>query len=66
MVLGTDGYGRSDSRAKLREFFEVDRRYVAVAALSALAREGKIDAARVQEAITKYGINVAKLPSWKV
>jgi pyruvate dehydrogenase E1 component len=66
VVLGTDGYGRSDSRAKLREFFEVNRYYVVVAALSALAREGKIDAARVQEAITKYGINVNKLPSWKV
>ncbi|MEQ6291278.1 pyruvate dehydrogenase (acetyl-transferring), homodimeric type [Vogesella sp. GCM10023246] len=66
VVLGTDGFGRSDSRAKLREFFEVDRRYVAVAALSALAREGKIDASRVAEAIAKYGINVNKLPSWKV
>ncbi|WP_293763569.1 pyruvate dehydrogenase (acetyl-transferring), homodimeric type [uncultured Aquitalea sp.] len=65
VVLGTDGFGRSDSRAKLREFFEVDRYYVALAALSALAREGKIDAARVQDAIAKYGINVDKLPSWK-
>jgi pyruvate dehydrogenase E1 component len=46
VVLGTDGFGRSDSRAKLREFFEVDRHYVAVAALSALAREGKIEAPR--------------------
>lgn len=66
VVLGTDGFGRSDSRAKLREFFEVDRYYVAVAALSALAREGKIEASRVAEAIAKYGINVNKLPSWKV
>jgi len=66
VVLGTDGFGRSDSRAKLREFFEVNRYYVAVAALSALAREGKIDASRVAEAIAKYGINVNKLPSWKV
>ena len=66
VVLGTDGFGRSDSRAKLREFFEVNRYYVVVAALSALAREGKVDGARVQEAITKYGINVNKLPSWKV
>ncbi len=65
VVLGTDGFGRSDSRAKLREFFEVDRYYVALAALSALAREGKIDAVRVQDAIAKYGINVDKLPSWK-
>ena len=66
VVLGTDGYGRSDSRAKLREFFEVNRYYVAVAALSALARDGKIDAARVAEAIAKYGIKTDKLPSWKV
>ena len=65
VVLGTDGFGRSDSRAKLREFFEVDRHYVAVAALSALAREGKIDAAKVAEAIAKYGIKTDKLPSWK-
>jgi len=65
VVLGTDGFGRSDSRAKLREFFEVDRHYVAVAALSALAREGKIDAAKVAEAIAKYGIKADKLPSWK-
>ncbi len=66
VVLGTDGFGRSDSRAKLREFFEVDRYHVAVAALSALAREGKVDAARVAEAIKRYGVNVDKLPSWKV
>ncbi|BBF87357.1 Pyruvate dehydrogenase E1 component [Aquitalea magnusonii] len=65
VVLGTDGFGRSDSRAKLREFFEVDRHYVAVAALSALAREGKIEAAKVAEAIAKYGIKTDKLPSWK-
>ncbi|HJV05882.1 MAG TPA: pyruvate dehydrogenase (acetyl-transferring), homodimeric type [Chromobacteriaceae bacterium] len=65
VVLGTDGFGRSDSRSNLRSFFEVDRYHVAVAALSALAREGKLDAARVQEAISKYGINVDTLPSWK-
>ena len=46
-VLGTDGYGRSDSRAALRDFFEVDRRYVVVAALKALADEGKLDVATV-------------------
>ncbi len=66
VVLGTDGFGRSDSRDNLRQFFEVDRHYVAVAALSALAREGRIEAARVAEAIKRYGINVEKLPSWKV
>jgi pyruvate dehydrogenase E1 component len=65
VVLGTDGFGRSDSRQKLREFFEVNRYYVAVAALKALADEGKIPAAKVAEAIAKYGINVDKVASWK-
>ena len=46
-VLGTDGFGRSDTRAALRGFFEVDRRYVVVAALKALADEGKLDRATV-------------------
>jgi pyruvate dehydrogenase E1 component len=59
-VLGTDGFGRSDSRAKLREFFEVNRYYVAIAALKTLADEGKIPQAKVSAAITKYGINPAK------
>ncbi|WVN42547.1 pyruvate dehydrogenase (acetyl-transferring), homodimeric type [beta proteobacterium MWH-UniP1] len=57
IALGTDGFGRSDTRAKLREFFEVDRRYVAVAALRGLADEGKIKMSVVEEAIKKYGIN---------
>ena len=59
-VLGTDGYGRSDSRAKLREFFEVDRRYVVVAALKMLADEGRIDVATVRAAIEKLGIDPSK------
>ena len=59
-VLGTDGFGRSDTREKLREFFEVDRRYVAVAALKALADEGQLDKAKVKEAIAKYGIDPNK------
>jgi len=59
-VLGTDGYGRSDTRAKLREFFEVDRHYVTVAALKSLADEGKIKPSVVAEAIAKYGINPEK------
>ena len=59
-VLGTDGFGRSDTREKLREFFEVDRRYVAVAALKALADEGQLDKAKVKEAIAKYGIDPDK------
>ncbi|MGI8413630.1 MAG: pyruvate dehydrogenase (acetyl-transferring), homodimeric type [Solirubrobacteraceae bacterium] len=56
-VLGTDGYGRSDRRAALRRFFEVDRHYVAVAALKALADLGRIDAQRVGEAIERYEID---------
>ncbi|MCH9783793.1 MAG: pyruvate dehydrogenase (acetyl-transferring), homodimeric type [Gammaproteobacteria bacterium] len=59
-VLGTDGYGRSDSRAKLRHFFEVDRYFVVLAALSALKDEGEVDAATVKEAIQKYGIDPEK------
>jgi pyruvate dehydrogenase E1 component len=59
-VLGTDGFGRSDSRVKLREFFEVNRYYVTVAALRALADEGKIDKAVVAQAIAKYGIDANK------
>jgi pyruvate dehydrogenase E1 component len=56
-VLGTDGFGRSDTRAALRRFFEVDRHYVVVAALKALADEGKIDGQRVQEAIERFEID---------
>ena len=56
-VLGTDGFGRSDRRATLRRFFEVDRHYVAVAALKELADEGLLDASRVQEAIDRYEID---------
>jgi pyruvate dehydrogenase E1 component len=59
-VLGTDGYGRSDTRAKLREFFEVNRHYVTVAALKALADEGTVTPAVVAQAIRKYGINPEK------
>ncbi|HEY0522746.1 MAG TPA: pyruvate dehydrogenase (acetyl-transferring), homodimeric type [Stellaceae bacterium] len=59
-VLGTDGYGRSDYRKKLRYFFEVDRHFVAVAALKALADDGAIEPSTVAEAIKKYGINPDK------
>jgi pyruvate dehydrogenase E1 component len=59
-VLGTDGFGRSDTRAKLRKFFEVNRYYVAVAALKALADESEIDASKVTEAIKKYDIDADK------
>ena len=59
-VLGTDGFGRSDSRAKLRHFFEVNRAFVAIAALKALAENGEIKAKTVAEAIRKYGIDPNK------
>jgi len=60
VVLGTDGFGRSDTREKLREFFEVNRYYVAVAALTALADNGEIPRTVVVDAIKKYGINPEK------
>ncbi|NGR06497.1 pyruvate dehydrogenase (acetyl-transferring), homodimeric type [bacterium SGD-2] len=59
-VLGTDGYGRSDFRYKLREHFEVDRHFVVLAALRSLADEGSIEMSKVAEAIEKYGINPNK------
>ena len=59
-VLGTDGYGRSDTREKLRHFFEVDRYFVTVAALKALADRGELDRKVVAEAIKKYGIDPSK------
>ena len=59
-VLGTDGFGRSDTRAKLREFFEVNRYYVTVTALKALAEDGAIKPSVVAEAIAKYGIDPNK------
>jgi pyruvate dehydrogenase E1 component len=61
-ALGTDGFGRSDTRKQLRSFFEVDRRWIALAALNALAKDKTtgIDAAKVAAAISKYGIDPAK------
>jgi pyruvate dehydrogenase E1 component len=59
-VLGTDGFGRSDYRRKLRDFFEVDRRYVALAALRALVLDGKIDRAVPAAALRKFGIDPDK------
>ena len=58
--LGTDGFGRSDSRVKLREHFEVNRHFIVLAALRALAEEGKVPASRALDAISKYGINPEK------
>jgi pyruvate dehydrogenase E1 component len=59
-VLGTDGWGRSDTRAKLREFFEVDRRYVVIASLKALADLGEIELGRVSDAVARYGLDATK------
>jgi pyruvate dehydrogenase E1 component len=59
-VLGTDGFGRSDTRAKLRHFFEVDRHFIVLAALRALADEGLVPTAKLLEAIRKYGIDPNK------
>jgi pyruvate dehydrogenase E1 component len=59
-VLGTDGFGRSDSRAALRNFFEVDASYVVLASLKALVDEGEMDGAVIAQAVKKYGININK------
>jgi pyruvate dehydrogenase E1 component len=60
-VLGTDGFGRSDFRSKLREHFEVNRHYIVLAALKALADQGDLPLAKVSEAITRYGIKTDKI-----
>ena len=59
-VLGTDGFGRSDYRVKLRRFFEVDRHYVTVAALKSLAEAGAVEPAQVQAAIDRYSIDTER------
>ena len=65
-VLGTDGYGRSDTRRNLRRFFEVDRHYVVVAALTSLAAEGKVPASTVTDALRKYDIDPDAPAPWTV
>jgi pyruvate dehydrogenase E1 component len=65
-VLGTDGFGRSDTRENLRKFFEVDRYHVTVAALKTLADMGKIEPSKVAEAIKKYNINTEAAAPWTV
>jgi pyruvate dehydrogenase E1 component len=60
-VLGTDGFGRSDFRSKLREHFEVNRHYIVVAALKALADDGVVPLALVAQAIAQYGIKTDKV-----
>jgi pyruvate dehydrogenase E1 component len=59
-VLGTDGFGRSDTRARLRHFFEVNRYWIAVHALRALAEEGAVPASKTAEAMKKYGLDPEK------
>jgi pyruvate dehydrogenase E1 component len=59
--LGTDGFGRSEDRKSLRNFFEVDARFVALATLSELAQDGKIDRKVVAQAIKDFGIDTEKL-----
>ncbi len=66
VVLGTDGFGRSDTREKLRYFFEVDRHWVVLAALKALADDGKLDRSKAAEAMKKYGLDAAKPAPWTV
>jgi len=63
-VLGTDGFGRSDTRDELRSFFEVDRHHVAVAALSALMADGEVEASVVADAIERYGIDADAEAPW--
>ena len=59
-VLGTDGFGRSDYRVRLRRFFEVDRQHVAIAALKALADDGAVELSSVERAIKDYGIDAER------
>jgi pyruvate dehydrogenase E1 component len=66
VTLGTDGYGRSDSRAALRKHFEVDRNYITVTALKALADEGKVDQATLTGAMKALGVDPSKPVPWKV
>ena len=64
-VLGTDGFGRSDTRARLRRFFEVDRAHIVVAALKSLADQELIPAATVSRAIQGFGIDPERPESWR-
>jgi pyruvate dehydrogenase E1 component len=66
VVLGTDGFGRSDYRVKLRTFFEVNRYYVVVAALKALADDGEIKMEVVDQAIKKYALDTERADPWTV
>ncbi len=65
IALGADGFGRSDTRAALRDFFEVDQRHIVLAALQGLARDGEIARRTLAEAIKRYDIDPARLSSWE-
>jgi pyruvate dehydrogenase E1 component len=64
VALGTDGFGRSDTRAALRRFFEVDRHQIVLAAMTALREQGRIDAAACAEAIARYELTPGSAPPW--
>ena len=66
VALGTDGFGRSDTRAALRDFFEVDRHHVVIATLKALADDGSVDRKVVSDAIHKYGVSADRPNPWDV
>lgn len=66
VALGTDGFGRSDQRENLRAFFEVDRQNIALAAIEALVRDGKIDSQVQKDALKKFGMSAEKPASWTV
>ena len=64
VALGTDGFGRSDTRAALRDFFEVSRQHIVVAALAALADDGAVPRVTVDDAIKRYGIDAERPAAW--
>jgi pyruvate dehydrogenase E1 component len=66
VALGTDGFGRSEARAELRDFFEVDARYIALATLQALSHEGAVDTELVTEAMVSWGIDPDKKNPYRV
>ena len=65
VTLGTDGFGRSDTRAQLRRFFEVDRHWIAVHALMALAEEGTLAADVPGEAMQRYQLDMIEAAPWQ-
>ena len=64
LALGTDGFGRSDTRKNLRDFFEVDSKHIVVSSLYTLYEDGKISLDKVEKAIKKYNLNNNKINPW--